>query len=102
LNKIERNYLFELYNNSNFVPNIKNNMDIGAATSQRYDLMEQSKLIKSLSYAILMLGSEDDKEYWKEECDEALHELMEFRKHREEENWNPRTTYGYTVNLSGW
>ncbi len=105
MNKSERLILWEIQQHSNIVPGIKNQMNTGAATSQRYDLMEQAYLTScALNNLVqLSIAVEDwEKEDYKEALNESLHSLREFKRIRESEQWDRGTKYTYTVRLGSW
>lgn len=110
MNKTERSMLFELYNLAGQVPNIRNNMDASAVTSQRWDLMEQSGYLNSLLYSFLQYaqpleyfdGNQEDKDQFKEEFYVELSDFKEFIETRKKENWQQQTDYRYKYARGGW
>lgn len=105
MNKAERKLLLEIQELSNMVPGIKNQMDTGSATSQRYDLMEQAYLIsKALLNLVLFSSAEEngEKEELKDELIQSIELLREFKQIRESENWEKRSEYRYNVQLGSW
>ena len=105
INKAERKILWEIQQHSNIVPGIRNQMDTGAATSQRYDLMEQAQLTSSALFNLfhLSIAEEDwEKEDYTERLNEALEQLREFKRVRENEQWERNTQYSYSVRLGSW
>lgn len=103
MNKTERLYLADLYENMNRVPNTRNAMNTLSKDKQRYDLMEQALLSQRVVYALIYFGSEpDNKEYWTNEINAAMKDLKDFYSHRESENWETGGTYRYKCSLVGW
>jgi len=105
INKTEREILWEIQQHSNIVPGIKNQMDTGAATSQRYDLMEQAHLVSSALYNLYHLSAaqEDwEKEDFKEGLNDSLASLREFKQIRDNERWERNSKYVYSVRLGSW
>jgi hypothetical protein len=103
LNQSERLMLSNVLEHCNVVPGLKNQMNIGAATCQRYDLMEQAKLTNDcLNNLIMFSAAEDDKGYWREEFNDSLKALKNFTSIRGSENWEQNTSYSYTTRLGGW
>ncbi|MNW15236.1 hypothetical protein D3C71_2136820 [compost metagenome] len=63
-------------------------MNTGAATSQRYDLMEQAHLVSSALWNLFQLSIaqyDGEKEYFKEELNNTLESLREFKRVRDTE-----------------
>jgi hypothetical protein len=104
MNKSERLILLDIIEHSNIVPGIKNQMDTGAATSQRYDLMEQSYLTNLALRKLLAISVADvgEKEYLQEDLNESLAAMKEFKQIRTKENWDKGTEYVFTVRLGSW
>lgn len=105
LNKTERKFLFEIQELSNMVPGIKNQMDTGAATSQRYDLMEQAHLTSTALFNLIQLSvAEEDweKEELREELKQSIALLREFKRFRDSEGWDKGSEYMYNVRLGSW
>lgn len=97
--------MLEIQGLSNIVPGIKNQMDTGAATSHRYDLMEQSYLTSKalLNFVQLSAAQEDwEKEHYQEELNESMNGLLEFKRIRDSENWERNSSYRYSVRLGSW
>jgi hypothetical protein len=80
-------------------------MDAGAASSQRYDLMEQTHLTHSALFCLfqLSIAKEDwEKEDYRENLNKALDSLREFKRVRDSEEWDRGTQYVFTVRLGSW
>lgn len=95
----------DIQQHSNIVPGIKNQMDTGAATSQRYDLMEQAHLTSGALFNLIQLSiAEEDweKEDYKVELKNSLDSLHEFKRVRDSEGWDRGSEYSYTVRLGSW
>lgn len=105
MNKTERKILWEIQQHSNIVPGIKNQMDTGAATSQRYDLMEQAHLVNSALWNLFQLSiAQDDgeKEDFREDLNNSIDSLREFKRVRDSEEWERNSSYPYSVRLGSW
>ncbi|MNW32242.1 hypothetical protein D3C74_91820 [compost metagenome] len=105
MNKADRKLLLEIQQLSNMVPGIKNQMDTGAATSQRYDLMEQAHLTSKALLNLINLSvaeEEWEKEEFKEELKQSIESLREFKRLRDSEGWDKGSQYIYNVRLGSW
>lgn len=105
IKKSEWEILWEIQNHSNIVPGIRNQMDTGAATSQRYDLMEQAHLTSSALFDLCQLSivTEDwERKDYKDSLNETLEKLREFKRVRDAESWANNTQYKYNVMLGSW
>lgn len=80
-------------------------MNTGAATSQRYDLMEQAHLVSNALWNLfqLSIAQEDgEKEDFREDLNNSLESLREFKRIRDSEEWERNSDYPYSVRLGSW
>lgn len=103
MTKTERAMIFEVYQYSNVVPNVRNNMSTADLARHRFDSRELASFIHNLIYALMMYSSPDeDKKDWKANFNEHLNGLNEFIEARKKEQWSSETSYAYQHSHIGW
>ena len=103
MTKNERKMLFEMYQYSNIVPNVRNNMSMADLARHKYDSRELTSFFQDLMYALMMYSSpEEDKGDWKDKFCELLKSLNEYIETRKKEQWSSETDYSYEYAHGGW
>ncbi len=95
MTKKERQMLLAIYEHSNVVPNVANNMSTGDLARFRFDSLELQGFIRSLSYSLLMVSSGESAGDFKKAFEAELKDLKAFVAHRAQEGWNYETSYLY-------